>query len=109
MEHADAAQVAALVGAAGAVLVLLARDRFLPLLGFALLGLATAGLGRSLVGDDDLELLFTDPSGIALSATGFRFIGQTLSGRRGEGPRFCVNVDPDRRRVTTRAPAREPY
>jgi putative inorganic carbon (HCO3(-)) transporter len=70
VEHADAAQVAALLGAAGAVLVLLARDRVLPLLGFALLGLATAGIGRSLVGDDDLELLFTEPSGIALVTAG---------------------------------------
>ena len=66
MEHTDAAQVAALLGALGALLVLLPRDRILPLAGFVLLGLATAGLGRSLVGDDDLELLFTEPTGLAL-------------------------------------------
>jgi O-antigen ligase len=52
------------------VLVLLARDRYLPLVGFGLLGLGTAGLARSLVGDDDLELLFTEPRGLALVACG---------------------------------------
>jgi hypothetical protein len=66
VEHTVAAQVFALLGGAGAVLVLLARDRVLPLVGFALLGVGTAGLGRSLVGDDDLELLFTEPRGISL-------------------------------------------
>jgi hypothetical protein len=66
VEHADAAQVAALVGALGAVLVLIPRGRLLPLLGFALLGLATVGIGRSLVGDDDLRLLVTDPAGLGL-------------------------------------------
>ena len=70
MEHADAAQVAALVGALGAVLVLLPRGRTFPLAGFALLGLATAGLGRSLVGDDDVELLLTEPTGLALVGVG---------------------------------------
>ena len=70
MEHTDAAQVAALLGALGAVLVLLPHGRVLPLAGFALLGLATAGLGRSLVGDDDLRLLFTDAAGVALVAVG---------------------------------------
>ena len=70
MEHTDAAQVAALVGALGAVLVLLPRGRALPLGGLALLGLAAAGLGRSLVGDDDLELLLTEPTGLALVGVG---------------------------------------
>jgi hypothetical protein len=70
MEHADAAQVAALVGALGAALVLLTRGRALPLAGFALLGLATAGLVRSLVSDEDLRLLFTEPEGIALVGAG---------------------------------------
>jgi len=70
VEHTDAAQVAALLGALGAVLVLLPRDRILPLAGFSLLGLATAGLGRSLIGDDDLELLFTEPTGLALVGVG---------------------------------------
>lgn len=70
MEHTDAAQVAALLGALGAALVLLSRGRALPLAGFALLGLATAGLGRSLVGDDDIRLLFTDPAGLVLVGVG---------------------------------------
>jgi hypothetical protein len=70
VEHADAAQVFALVGAVGAVLALLPRDRFTPLVGLALLGLGSAGLGRSLVGDDDIELLVTEPAGIALIAVG---------------------------------------
>ena len=70
MEHTDAAQVAALLGGLGAVLVLLPRGRVLPLLGFALLGLGGAGLGRSLVGDDDLELLFTEREGLALVGVG---------------------------------------
>ena len=68
MEHSDAAQVAALVGALGAVLVLLGRGRVVPVAGLALLGAASALLGRSLVGDDDVELLLTRPAGIALIA-----------------------------------------
>lgn len=75
MEHTDAAQVAALLGALGAVLVFLPRGRALPLLGFALLGLGTAGLGRSLVGDDDLRLLFTEPEGLALVGVGIAAAG----------------------------------
>ncbi len=70
MEHTDAAQVAALVGALGAILVLIPRGRLLPLAGFALLALATAGIGRSLVGDDDLRLLFTEPAGLGLMSVG---------------------------------------
>jgi hypothetical protein len=70
VEHTDAAQVAALLGALGAVLVFLPRGRTLPLAGFALLGLAAAGLARSLVGDDDVELLLTEPTGLALIGVG---------------------------------------
>ena len=66
----DAAQIAALAGALGAVLALLPRDRFLPVIGFALLALGTAGLVRFLVGDDDLELLFTEREGLALVGVG---------------------------------------
>ena len=66
----NAAQIAAVAGALGAVLVLLPRDRYLPLAGFVLLGLGTAGLARYLVGDDDLELLFTQREGIALVIVG---------------------------------------
>jgi O-antigen ligase len=70
VEHSDAAQVAALVGALGAAFVLLGRGRLVPVAGLALLGVASALLGRSLVGDDDVELLLTRPAGIALIAAG---------------------------------------
>ena len=70
MEHADAAQFAALVGALGAVLVLLPRGRLAPLVGFALLGVATATIAWALVGDEDVRLLFGDPAGIALVLVG---------------------------------------
>jgi len=66
----NAAHIAAVAGALGAVLVLLPRDRYLPLAGFVLLGVGTAGLARYLVGDDDLELLFTEREGIALVVVG---------------------------------------
>ncbi|HSF61053.1 MAG TPA: O-antigen ligase family protein [Gaiellaceae bacterium] len=70
MEHTDAAQISALAGALGAVLVLIPRGRLFPLVGLALVALATVGIGRSLVGDDDLRLLFTEPTGITLVASG---------------------------------------
>jgi hypothetical protein len=70
VEHTDAAQIAALLGALGGSLVLLSRGRALPLAGFALLALATAGLGRSLVGDDDIRLLVGEPAGLALLGIG---------------------------------------
>jgi O-antigen ligase len=72
VEHTDAAQVAALLGGVGAALVLLARGRLrlLVLPGFVLLGLATLGLAWALVGDDDVELLVTDPAGVALVVVG---------------------------------------
>jgi hypothetical protein len=70
VEHTDAAHVAALLGAVGVVLVLVPRNRFAVLAGYTLLGLAAAGLIRSLVGDDDLELLFTEPTGLALIGAG---------------------------------------
>jgi O-antigen ligase len=68
VEHTDAAQVAALLGGVGAALVLLPRGRLrlLVLPGFALLGLATLGLAWALIGDDDVELLVTEPAGLAL-------------------------------------------
>jgi O-Antigen ligase len=70
MEHAQLAEVAALVGALGAVLALVTRGGIFPLTGIGLLGLATAGLGWSLVGDDEIRLLFGDPGGVALVAIG---------------------------------------
>lgn len=70
MEHPEVAQVAALGGALGAILVLLPRSRWPALAGFALLGLASLGLVTTLVSDDDLRLLLTDPLGLALIGVG---------------------------------------
>ncbi len=64
------AEVAALLGALGSVGVLIPRGGVFPLIGFVLLGAATTGLCWSLVGDDDLDLLFSDPRGIALCVVG---------------------------------------
>ena len=70
MEHTDAAQVAALVGALGALLVLVPRGVIAPVSGLVLLGVASGGLAWSLVGGDDLRLLIDEPTGIALLAVG---------------------------------------
>ena len=70
MEHAQLAEIAALVGALGAVRALITRGGIFPLIGLALLGVATGGLGWSLVGDDDVKLLLEDPGGIALVVVG---------------------------------------
>ena len=64
------AEIAALLGALGAVGVLIPRGGIFPLIGFVLLGAATGGLGWFLVGDDDIELLLEDPQGIALVVVG---------------------------------------
>ena len=70
MEHTDAAQIAALVGAVGAVLVLVPRGRVFALVGLGLLGAATGVLAVSLVGTDDLELLTDDPAALAALGAG---------------------------------------
>ena len=70
MEHAQLAEVAALVGALGAVLALITRGGIFPLTGLGLLGLSTGALGWSLVGDDEIRLLFGDPQGVGLLAVG---------------------------------------
>jgi O-antigen ligase len=70
MEHVQLAEIAALVGALGAVLALITRGGIFPLLGLGLLGAATGVLCWSLVGDDDIELLISDPAGIALLVIG---------------------------------------
>jgi hypothetical protein len=70
VEHTEVGQVAALAGALGAVLVLLPRGRMLPLAGFVFLGLATAALAWSLVGDDDAVRLLISPEGVALVGIG---------------------------------------
>ena len=73
MEHVQLAELAALLGAIGAIGVLIPRGGIFPLIGFALLGVATGGLGWSLVGDDAVELLLRDPANIALVGTGVAF------------------------------------
>ncbi|HUG64849.1 MAG TPA: O-antigen ligase family protein [Gaiellaceae bacterium] len=70
MEHTDTAQIAALVGALGAVLVLIPRGRFFVIVGLALLGAATGALAVSLVGTDDLELLVEEPKALAALVMG---------------------------------------
>jgi hypothetical protein len=69
VENSEAAQVAALVGALGAVLVILGRGRVAPIAGLILLGAAVGLLGWSLA-RDEVDLLLTTPSGIALLAAG---------------------------------------
>ena len=70
MEHVQVAEIAALLGALGAVGVLVPRGGVFPLIGFVLLGAATGMLAWSLVGSDDFELLVEDPYGIALVVCG---------------------------------------
>jgi O-Antigen ligase len=70
VEHTDAAQIAALVGALGAVLVLVPRGRLFAVAGLALLGAATVALGVSLVGTDDVRLLVREPAGLAALGAG---------------------------------------
>jgi O-antigen ligase/polysaccharide polymerase Wzy-like membrane protein len=70
VEHTDAAQIAALVGALGAVLVLVPRGRVFAIAGLALLGAATVALGVSLVGTDDVRLLVREPAGLAALGVG---------------------------------------
>lgn len=70
MEHTDTAQIAALVGAVGAVLVLIPRGRFFVIVGLSLLGAASGALAISLVGTDDLELLVEEPTALAALVAG---------------------------------------
>ena len=70
MEHAQLAEIAALLGALGAVGALVPRGGIFPLIGLGLLGVATGGIGWALVGDQEVELLLGDPAGIALVALG---------------------------------------
>src|SRR6187401_2782450 len=67
MDHADTAQLAAVLGALGAALVLLGRARSLLLAGFAMPGVAEAGLVWSLSGDGGTSLT---PSPLKLAAGG---------------------------------------
>jgi O-antigen ligase len=69
MDLADTAQLAAVLGALGAALVLLARTRSPLLAGFALLGFAEAGLIWSLSGDGGSDLA-VGPLELAAGAAG---------------------------------------
>ena len=75
MEYTNLAQIAALGGALGAVLVLIPRGRFFIIVGLALLGAATGALAISLVGTDDLELLVEEPAAMAALVVGVAAVG----------------------------------
>jgi O-antigen ligase/polysaccharide polymerase Wzy-like membrane protein len=68
VEHADTAQLAAVGGALGAVLMLLARGRFTLLAGLVVLGAAEAGLALS-IGTTSLDKL-TSAAGAAAAVAG---------------------------------------
>ncbi len=74
MEYTNLAQIAALGGALGAVLVLIPRGRFFIIVGLALLGGATGALAISLVGTDDLELLVEEPKALVAFAVGMAVV-----------------------------------
>ena len=74
MDHADTAQLAAVLGALGAALVLLARTWPLLLTGFALLACAEAGLIWSLSGDGGSSLT-VGPFKLAAGAAGLVVLG----------------------------------
>ncbi|HEY7599658.1 MAG TPA: O-antigen ligase family protein [Candidatus Limnocylindrales bacterium] len=73
MEHADTAQLAAVGGAIGSVLVLLARGRLPLLAGLVVLAAAQAGLALSL-GDASLDKL-TSAAGAAAAVVGLLALG----------------------------------
>ena len=70
MEHVQLAEIAALLGALGAVGALVTRGGIFPLVGLAFLGIAAGGIVWSLVGDEDVRLLLHDPGGLGLVAIG---------------------------------------
>src|SRR4029079_2351443 len=70
MEHVQLAEIAALLGALGAVGVLVTCGGLFPLSVLGRLGIATGGIGWSLVGDEDVRLLVHDPGGVALVVVG---------------------------------------
>ena len=69
MEHPDLAQLAAVVAALGAALLLAGRGRAMVLAGIALLGLGTLGLTASIPGFDRLDALLS-PTGAVAATTG---------------------------------------
>ena len=74
MEHADTAQIAAVVAALGSALVLLARGRALLIGGLVLLAGAEAALGLSLGGGPQLDDLVS-PAGAAAGVAGATVLG----------------------------------
>jgi hypothetical protein len=70
MEHTDVAQIAALMGALGAVGVLVSRGGIFPLIGFVLLGGAAGGMAWALVGNDTVDRLWGEPLGLVAVASG---------------------------------------
>jgi hypothetical protein len=73
MDHADTAHLAAVFGALGASLVLVARTRFVLLAGLALLAAAEVGLGLALTGGPSLDAALTLPA-LGLGAAGVLFL-----------------------------------
>jgi hypothetical protein len=88
VEHETAAELAALVGAAGSAAVLIARGRIALASGMALLALAEAGLAYALVPPDDLEPLVSSPARIALLV----LVGAAVAGLGGVFARFPAAV-----------------
>src|SRR4051812_29567926 len=66
MAHADLAQTAALVGAVGAVLVLVPRSRGALVAGFGLFTVAEAGLAAALIPRSDFDRLTSPPAAAAV-------------------------------------------
>jgi len=70
VEHPDLAQLAAVVAAAGAALLLAGRGRAMVLGGIAVLGLATLGLVAAMPGAGKLDALLS-PAGVLAGGVGF--------------------------------------
>src|SRR4051794_27427623 len=75
MKHGDLAQVVALVGAAGSVLVLVSARRLALVAGFALLAVAEAGLAVALVPRSDFDRLASALAAGALVAAAAVVLG----------------------------------
>ena len=74
MEHPDLAQLAAVVAAVGAALLLAGRGRAMVLGGIALTGLGTVGLAASIPGAGELDS-FASPAGALAAVVGLVVLG----------------------------------
>jgi outer membrane protein assembly factor BamB len=94
VSHADLAQLAAVLGALGSILVLLARGRETLLAGFVLLAAGEAGLGVALVPGHDLRRLVAGPLHVAALAVAVAVVGALAWGlfRRPELVPFALLV-----------------